>query len=77
VKPDLDNLVKLLKDAGNKLVWMDDAIICQLTARKFYDDLNLGERIELRVSLLDQSGSAAGNAGLGLICSETCVTQAS
>ena len=28
-KPDLDNLMKLLKDSGNGILWLDDAQICK------------------------------------------------
>lgn len=36
VKPDLDNLVKAVKDALNQVVWKDDALIVSLTASKAY-----------------------------------------
>ena len=36
VKPDLDNLVKLVKDSGNKILWNDDSQIVDLRAYKFY-----------------------------------------
>jgi Holliday junction resolvase RusA-like endonuclease len=35
-KPDLDNLIKLVKDAANKIIWSDDAIICDMRPKKFY-----------------------------------------
>lgn len=35
-KPDLDQLVKLLKDAGNRILWHDDSQITTLRARKVY-----------------------------------------
>lgn len=35
VKPDLDNLIKIL-DCGNKIIWNDDAQIVELSARKEY-----------------------------------------
>lgn len=34
--PDLDNLVKLALDAGNGIVWHDDRLICEVSARKIY-----------------------------------------
>lgn len=37
-KPDLDNLVKALKDALTGIVWKDDAQIVSLCARKTYGD---------------------------------------
>jgi Holliday junction resolvase RusA-like endonuclease len=35
-KPDLDNSIKLVMDALNKLVWMDDSQVVRLTATKRY-----------------------------------------
>lgn len=35
-KPDADNLVKSVLDSCNGLLWVDDAIITDLTARKRY-----------------------------------------
>ena len=35
-KPDLDNVVKLIADALNGIVWRDDKQIVHLSARKFY-----------------------------------------
>ena len=36
-KPDFDNLVKLICDAGNKLIWRDDAQIVRALVAKHYD----------------------------------------
>lgn len=35
-KPDIDNLVKTVMDAGNKMIWHDDAAIVRLEATKIY-----------------------------------------
>lgn len=35
-KPDADNLTKLVKDAANGVLWVDDAQVCELEARKVY-----------------------------------------
>ena len=43
-KPDLDNIAKLVEDACNKVVWVDDAQIAAMTLTKKY-----GEREEIRV----------------------------
>ena len=38
VRPDLDNYIKAIKDAGNRFLWKDDALIVDLTATKEYAD---------------------------------------
>ena len=35
-RPDLDNIVKLVKDALSKVAWKDDSQVFQLLAHKFY-----------------------------------------
>ena len=35
-KPELDNLVKLVQDAGNGILWHDDAQVVELVASKVY-----------------------------------------
>ena len=35
-KPDLDNLIKAIKDALKGLVWVDDSQVCRLVADKKY-----------------------------------------
>ena len=52
VKPDIDNAVKLIGDAGNGLIWSDDSQIVQLSARKVYCDRGM---IKLWVWRLDAS----------------------
>ncbi|PZX07922.1 Holliday junction resolvase RusA-like endonuclease [Psychrobacillus insolitus] len=37
-KPDLDNLVKGIKDGLSKVIWHDDAQIVEMTVRKFYSE---------------------------------------
>lgn len=53
VRPDADNLVKLIKDAGNNLLWKDDSQICQMTVRKFYVEPGRSSRVVLSLSTLD------------------------
>lgn len=48
-KPDLDNIVKLIGDALNKIVWADDQQICGLNIFRSYDD-SRGECAEIFVS---------------------------
>lgn len=45
-KPDLDNLIKLLTDAANEVIYEDDRQIIEVTAYKEYDD---NPRIELKI----------------------------
>jgi Holliday junction resolvase RusA-like endonuclease len=35
-KPDLDNLIKVVKDALNKIAWADDAQVARVKAQKSY-----------------------------------------
>lgn len=35
-KPDLDNLIKFVKDCLNGLAWNDDSQVCEISARKYY-----------------------------------------
>lgn len=37
-RPDADNLLKIVLDSGNGILWKDDAFICELFARKSYAD---------------------------------------
>jgi Holliday junction resolvase RusA-like endonuclease len=36
VRPDIDNLSKAVMDAGNGILWKDDALICALFCTKVY-----------------------------------------
>lgn len=38
VCPDLDNLVKLVKDGLNRVLWVDDSQVYRCTAEKVYGD---------------------------------------
>ncbi len=48
-KPDLDNLVKIVKDALNKIVWLDDAQVVQLFSTKTYS-MPAGIRVEVSLA---------------------------
>lgn len=37
-KPDLDNLIKGIKDGCNKVIWHDDSQIVEMNVRKFYSE---------------------------------------
>lgn len=52
-KPDLDNVVKLVKDALNKIAWLDDAQVVSLIASKIYQDGPEGLHVEIDEMNLD------------------------
>jgi len=37
-KPDIDNLIKFVQDALNKIFYRDDSLICQVVGRKLYSE---------------------------------------
>ena len=37
-KPDIDNLIKFVLDAGNGLLWKDDSVVVNITAYKRYSN---------------------------------------
>ena len=45
-KPDLDNVVKAIKDACNKIIWRDDSQVVDLIAKKRYGRI---PRVEIEV----------------------------
>lgn len=49
-KPDIDNCIKYILDIGNRVLYYDDSTICEIFARKLYDDIERTEFIitELR-----------------------------
>ncbi|WP_425452797.1 RusA family crossover junction endodeoxyribonuclease [Ammoniphilus oxalaticus] len=49
-KPDLDNYVKSISDALNKIIWKDDSQVVDLRVSKFYSEQ---PRIEIEVELLE------------------------
>jgi Holliday junction resolvase RusA-like endonuclease len=52
VRPDIDNLMKGVKDAANGILWNDDAQICELKAVKLYDQSGGKPRIEIMMGAL-------------------------
>lgn len=48
-KPDLDNLVKGIKDGCSKIIWHDDAQIVEMVVRKFYD---MQPRAEVKIKMI-------------------------
>ena len=53
VKPDTSNLVKLVEDAGNGIIWRDDAQIAKVEVEKVW---SLADRTAIEVRLLDGEG---------------------
>jgi Holliday junction resolvase RusA-like endonuclease len=51
-KPDLDNVLKLVKDALNKVAWQDDAQVVECEASKVYGDAE-----GLAITVLERVGS--------------------
>ena len=49
-KPDLDNLVKFVKDCLNGLAWHDDSQVVTLAAKKLYDSDGIGARTEIIIA---------------------------
>jgi Holliday junction resolvase RusA-like endonuclease len=45
-KPDLDNIVKAVKDGLNGVAWKDDSQVVRLTAGKYWSDK---PRVEVRI----------------------------
>lgn len=46
--PDLDNLIKLIGDAGQGILWKNDSVICSIVAAKFYTDLKPYTFVEIK-----------------------------
>jgi Holliday junction resolvase RusA-like endonuclease len=51
-KPDLSNLIKLVEDAGNGILWVDDSQIIQLQCEKFWAEF---EGIEITVEVVNET----------------------
>jgi Holliday junction resolvase RusA-like endonuclease len=49
VKPDVLNLAKAIEDAGNGILWLDDAQLCDVRSIKVYDMSGGQPRIEIEM----------------------------
>jgi len=47
MKPDTDNYIKIILDGLNKLIWLDDNQITDISAHKYYSD---NPRVEVEVN---------------------------
>ncbi|MBL8824873.1 MAG: RusA family crossover junction endodeoxyribonuclease [Planctomycetia bacterium] len=52
-KPDMDNLVKALKDALSKLVFKDDSQVCRTMQGKFYAARDEQPCVEVQIGVID------------------------
>lgn len=57
-KPDLDKLVRSVKDALSKVVWRDDSQVVEIAARKEYARPGESPRAEISISELIQQRKA-------------------
>lgn len=48
-KPDLDKLVRGVKDALTRVVWTDDSLVVELVATKQYADVDGSPHVDIRV----------------------------
>lgn len=58
-KPDADNICKLLKDALNNVVWVDDAQVSDLSIRKRYSDT---ARLVIEIRAIQEEDDGATTA---------------
>jgi Holliday junction resolvase RusA-like endonuclease len=49
-KPDSDNIVKAVKDACSKVIWTDDARVCELVVMKVYGEV---PRVEVSIAAME------------------------
>ena len=54
-RPDGDNILKAVQDAGNGVLWHDDAQIVEASVRKFVAAYGAPPRVEIRVALADEA----------------------
>ena len=48
-KPDFDNMAKAVGDALNGVLWLDDALICDVVIRKMYADGGGSAGVEVEI----------------------------
>ena len=53
-KPDLDNLIKFVKDALNGIFWLDDSQIFYIKAVKSYTHEEIGSYTEIKMSEVEK-----------------------
>lgn len=57
-KPDADNLAKAVLDAGNAILWTDDALAVELVSRKWYAAEGEDPHVEVRAWEVGMSGAS-------------------
>ena len=50
-KPDVDNIVKTIMDAGNGVIWHDDKSVVEVVVCKWYSD---NPRVEVCVDMVEE-----------------------
>ena len=48
--PDIDNLIKAILDGLNKIAWVDDKQVVEVTARRYQADDKQSERAEVEIN---------------------------
>jgi Holliday junction resolvase RusA-like endonuclease len=49
-KPDLDKLIRCVKDALTSIVWNDDSQVTEVTASKIYESASRGTGVHIQIS---------------------------
>ena len=57
-RPDGDNILKAVQDAGNGVLWHDDAQIVEACVRKYVAAYGAAARVEIRVTVADEAQRA-------------------
>lgn len=58
-RPDADNVLKAVLDAGDGLLWSDDGQVARMTVEKFYAAKEDDARVEVFVSLIEEDPPGA------------------
>ena len=62
-KPDLDNMLKFVKDCLNGIVWKDDSQVFSVVADKYYADHDIPEAVPSTLILIYEHSETSGLAG--------------
>ena len=56
VRPDIDNLSKLIMDAVNGVIWTDDARVCRKVSEKHYTDDVRQVGVRVQIMTMEEAG---------------------